>query len=153
MHKRAFQAATFAVLIATGPALAGTIAPADVKINDMAVTQALTGTAGAPVAGREVFADRKLGNCLACHVNSEQAEQPFHGEIGPPLDGVADRWGAAELRAIIIDSKAIFGDQTIMPGFYTLDVGARVAEDFQGKTILSAQDVEDVLAYLLTLKE
>ena len=77
----------------------------------------------------------------------------FHGDVGPVLDGVADRWSAEELRAIVVNSKAVFGDETVMPGFYSLEVGKFVSEDLVGKTILSAQEVEDVVAYLGTLKE
>ena len=103
--------------------------------------------------GKAVAFDRKLGNCLACHANSDQSEQLFHGEVGPPLDGVADRWSEPELRAIVVNSKVPFGDGTIMPSFYRTKNGARTMEKFQGKTILSAEQVEDVVAYLLTLKE
>ncbi|EFO29432.1 chain H, The Soxax Complex [Roseibium sp. TrichSKD4] len=134
-------------------AQAGTVAPDTVEIVDMEVKASLTGAAGDPGAGRETFADRKKGNCLACHANADLSEQLFHGEVGPELNGAADRWSAEQLRAIVINSKEVFGDQTIMPGFYTTDLGVRVTDKFQGKTILSAQEVEDVVAYLLTLKE
>ncbi|WP_417689225.1 sulfur oxidation c-type cytochrome SoxX [Roseibium sp.] len=136
-----------------GSAIAETITPENVKIDDMAVAASLTGTAGDATVGRETFADRKKGNCLACHANSDLNNQLFHGEVGPPLDGVAERWTPEQLRAIIVDSKQVFGEQTIMPGFYTLNVGKDVAEEHAGKTILSAQDVEDVVAYLTTLTE
>jgi sulfur-oxidizing protein SoxX len=135
-------------------ASAETAAPDMVSFNDdNAVEQSLTGKPGDPASGRKVFADRKLGNCLACHANSDQSDQPFHGEVGPPLDGVADRWSEAELRGIVVNSKVPLGEQTIMPSFYRLKNGVRTMEKFQGKTILSAEQVEDVVAYLLTLKE
>jgi len=140
-------------IMAASAATAGTVAPDSVPIEDMAMAQSLTGVAGDPAAGREAFADRKKGNCLACHANTDLQEELFHGEVGPVLDGVADRWNEAELRAIVVNSKDVFGDQTIMPGFYTMKVGVNVDEEFAGKTILSAQEVEDVVAYLLTLKE
>lgn len=146
-------AALAAFLAGCGPALADAIAPDAVSIADMEIAQSLTGSAGDPVAGREAFADRKLGNCLACHVNADLADQLFHGEVGPPLDGVADRWTPEQLRAIIVNSKEVFGEQTIMPGFYTLDVGKDVAEKFAGQTILTGEQVEDIVAYLTTLKE
>jgi len=144
-----------ALFIAAAPtaAWAGTIAPDDVKFEEESIAMSLTGEPGDAVRGREVFANRKLGNCLACHVNSEMKEQLFHGEVGPPLDGAADRWEEAELRAIVVNSKVVLGDETIMPSFYRVKNGARPAEKFEGKTILSAQDVEDVVAYLGTLKE
>ncbi|WP_321343966.1 sulfur oxidation c-type cytochrome SoxX [Breoghania sp.] len=153
MHKAMATLAVGSVLLGTGYALAGTVAPDDVRIEDMELGQPLTDTAGDPVKGREVFAARKLGNCLACHVNTDLKNELFHGEVGPSLDGVASRWSPAQLRAIVVNSKLVFGDQTIMPGFYTFDVGINVDEKFAGKTILSAQDVEDVVAYLTTLNE
>ncbi|MDF1776152.1 MAG: sulfur oxidation c-type cytochrome SoxX [Rhizobiaceae bacterium] len=144
-----------ALFLAAAPtaAWAGTIAPDDVKFEEETIVMSLTGEPGDAARGREVFVNRKLGNCLACHVNAEIKEQLFHGEVGPPLDGVADRWEVPELRAIVVNSKIILGDETIMPSFYRVKNGARTAEKFEGKTILSAQDVEDVVAYLGTLKE
>jgi sulfur-oxidizing protein SoxX len=133
-------------------AFAAEVAPADVKFTDDGVKESLTGKAGDPANGRKVFADRKLGNCLACHAVDDQKDQLFHGDVGPELNGVADRYGEAELRGLIVNSKKTFED-TIMPGFYTLEVGKNVREKSVGKTILSAQDVEDVVAYLATLKE
>jgi len=141
------------VLLAAPVATAGTVAPDSVPIEDMELKQSLTGAPGDAVAGREAFADRKKGNCLACHANADLNDQLFHGEVGPVLDGVADRWNEAQLRAIIVNSKDVFGEQTIMPGFYTMKVGINVAEKHAGTTILSAEEVEDIVAYLLTLKE
>ena len=136
-----------------GTANAEPVAPDAVMFNDLTVPESLTGQPGDPANGRKVFADRKLGNCLACHANSDQSDQLFHGDVGPSLDGVGDRYSEAELRAIVVNSKAVFSDETVMPGFYSLKVGLNPTEDKVGKTILSAQDVEDVVAYLGTLKE
>lgn len=133
--------------------IAGPVAPADVKISDGEIKTSLTGTAGSAVKGREWFKNRKLGNCLACHVNSELKEEQFHGEVGPALDGVADRWSEAQLRAIVANSKIIFGEQTMMPAFYRDTGFTRPLKKFDGKTILSAEQVEDIVAYLRTLKE
>ena len=63
------------------------------------------------------------------------------------------RWTPAQLRAIVIDSKVVFGPDTVMPGFYSLKVGKNPRKDLVGKTILSAAQVEDIVAYLATLKE
>ncbi len=149
--KRSLFAAAFAAS-ALAAAGAWAITPAEVKIEDGTVAESLTGTPGDPANGRKVFANRKKGNCLACHANSDMAEMLFHGEIGPSLDGVAERYEPEQLRALLVNSKSVFPD-TIMPGFFvdsaTLN---RVMPKFQGKTILTAQEVEDVLAYLLTLK-
>jgi sulfur-oxidizing protein SoxX len=126
--------------------------PGEVKMTDGVVATSLTGAAGDPAAGRKDFADRKLGNCLACHADKDLSEQLFHGNVGPSLDGVADRWEPEQLRAIVVNAKAIFGPDTIMPGFYSLEVGKNVRKDLVGKTILTAEQVEDIVAYLSTLK-
>ena len=139
--------------ISAGPAVSEPVPPDAVNFEDGAVAASVTGQAGNADSGRKVFSNRKLGNCLACHANSDMADQPFHGEVGPPLDGVADRWEEGEIRAIIVNSKAVFGDETVMPGFYSLDVGKNVRKDLIGKTILTAEQIEDVVAYLKTLKE
>jgi sulfur-oxidizing protein SoxX len=139
-------------IVASGTAW-GETAPAAVEIVDGVAEKSLTDVPGDPEKGREWFANRKLGNCLACHVNSDLAELPFHGEVGPPIDGVGDRWSEAELRAIVVNSKEVFGDETIMPAFYRVDGLSRPLPDFEGKPILSAQQVEDVIAYLQSLKE
>lgn len=149
---RRLAATGVALLLMAAGAEAETVAPIDVVFVDGAVAQSLTGVPGDPAAGRKWFADRKLGNCLACHANADMASESFHGEIGPPLDGVADRWSEAEIRGIVTNSKMTF-EATIMPAFYR-DYGLnRVLKGFEGKSILSAQQVEDVVAYLMTLKE
>ncbi|MGR3572560.1 sulfur oxidation c-type cytochrome SoxX [Brevirhabdus sp.] len=134
-----------------GSAYAADVAPSDVVFDGGAVDQSLTGAPGDPAAGRKVFINRKQGNCLACHMNSEITEQQFHGEVGPPLDGVAERWSEAELRGIVTNAKQMFPD-TIMPAFYIDSGYNRPLKSFEGKSILTAQQVEDVVAYLMTLK-
>jgi len=121
-------------------------------VDDEAIPTSLTGSPGDPAKGRETFINRKLGNCLGCHAVTELEAEPFHGEVGPPLDGVADIYGEGELRLRVVNPKVVNPD-TIMPGFYVVDGLHRVAGDFQGKTILSADQVEDIVAYLMTLKE
>lgn len=133
-------------------AAAAETAPGDVKIVDMMVSDSLTGQPGDALNGRKVVADRRLGNCLACHAVTELKDQAFHGNVGPALDGAGSRWEEAQLRAILVNSKSVF-DGTVMPAFYRTDGFNRLPEDRVGKTILSAQDVEDVIAYLKTLKE
>ena len=143
---------TLVCLFAGSSAFAGDVMPANVVFNDGAIGVTLTGQAGDPAAGRKVFMNRKQGNCLACHANEDMSDQSFHGEVGPALDGVADRWEAAELRGIVVNSKMMF-EGTIMPAFYKDGGFERNLKKFQGKSILNAQQVEDVVAYLLTLKE
>ncbi len=120
-------------------------------VDGAAIPQALTDQAGDPAKGREVAINRKKGNCLACHI-MPIPEQSFHGEIGPDLNGIAGRYNEGELRLRVVDSKVLNPD-TIMPAYYRSDGFHRVLKDFQGKTLLSAQEVEDIIAYLQTLKE
>lgn len=133
-------------------ASAGPVAAADVKITDGEIKASLTGAPGSAVKGAEWFKNRKLGNCLACHANPKMTDEQFHGEVGPSLEGVADRWSEAQLRAIVVNSKAIFGQETLMPGFYRTTGYTRPIEKFEGKSILTAEQVEDIVAYLQTLK-
>ncbi|MEM9912281.1 MAG: sulfur oxidation c-type cytochrome SoxX [Pseudomonadota bacterium] len=139
-------------VLGAAEASAEAIKPAEVQFNEGVVETSLTGQAGDPVAGRAIFANRKQGNCLACHINSDLSEESFHGEVGPPIDGVGERWSEAELRGIVTNSKMMF-EGTIMPAFYIDSGYERPLEDFAGMSILTAQQVEDVVAYLLTLKE
>jgi sulfur-oxidizing protein SoxX len=112
----------------------------------------LTDTAGDPKRGEQVVIERRLGNCLSCHEMSALRQEEFHGEIGPSLDGVAKRLDIAALRLIVVNPKQVFGDATVMPAFYRVDGFNRVRPEFAGKPILTAQQVEDVVAYLTTLK-
>ncbi|MFT5798697.1 MAG: sulfur-oxidizing protein SoxX [Candidatus Azotimanducaceae bacterium] len=149
---RIFGIAAVVTGLLTNTVYAEPVAPSEVKFEDGVVMASLTGVAGDAVNGREVFKNRKQGNCLACHVNADMPEESFHGEVGPEMTGAADRWDAGELRGIVSNSKMMF-DGTIMPAFYR-DTGLeRPLEKFAGQTILTAQQVEDVVAYLQTLKE
>lgn len=132
-------------------ALAEDVAPSDVQVTALSIEQPLTDQPGNAEEGREVFSNRQLGNCLACHANSDMKDILFHGEVGPVLDGVATRWKPEQLRTIVVNSRLVFTDLTVMPAFYSLDVGEDVREDLQGTTILTAQQVEDLVAYLATL--
>ena len=100
-----------------------------------------------------------LGNCVACHQIAAMPEVEFQGNIGPDLDGAADRWSEAQLRGLVSNAKMTF-DGTFMPAFYKTEGYIRPGAAYSGKApegelppILSAQQVEDVVAYLLTLKE
>lgn len=148
---RTALAAGLAMLVAVSAASAQMVKPGDVTFVDNTVPQSLTGQPGDPAKGRNWVVGRKLGNCLACHANSDMAQEPYHGEVAPPLDGAGNRWSEAELRAIVINSKVAFSPETIMPAFYRDSGFNRVAKKFEGKTILTAQQVEDVVAYLMTL--
>jgi len=113
------------------------------------IPASLTGKAGNPANGKKLAISKKKGNCLACHV-MPIPEQQFHGEIGPDLTSVASYMSDAELRMRLVDPK-ILNPDTIMPSFLK-EPKTRVMKKFRGKTILKAQEVEDIIAYLKTLK-
>ncbi len=114
------------------------------------IDKSRTGQPGDPANGRKLAIDRKLGNCLACHV-LPIPEQPFHGDVGPDLSEAGGNLSEGEIRLRVVNSKVLNPD-TIMPAFYRNDGFERVLKKFQGKTMLSAQQVEDVVAYMMTLK-
>jgi len=120
-------------------------------VDDVTIPKPLTATPGDPKRGLATAINRKKGNCLACHT-APGLDQPYQGKIGPEFAGVADRWSEAELRMIVVNAKAMNPD-TIMPGFHRVDGLVQVKKSFIGKPILTAQEVEDVVAYLKTLKE
>ncbi len=145
-------AAAFALCLSAGGALAEEPAKEPIKldvVND-SLPKSLTGTPGNADAGKKVFLTRTLGNCLACHQVTSLKSEEFHGEFGPSLDGVAGRYTEAQLRLIVADPKRIFTN-TVMPAFYKNDGLSRVRPEFAGKPILTAAQVEDVIAFLKTL--
>lgn len=148
-----------ASLLAAGTAFANPVAPGDVAFDgDGAVAASLTGAAGSAEMGAKVYSSKKLGNCIACHKISTQ-DAAFPGNVGPVLDGVADRWNEAQLRGILSNSKNTF-DGTVMPAYYKVDGFIRPGKAYTGKAaddtfapLLSAEQIEDVVAFLMTLKD
>jgi sulfur-oxidizing protein SoxX len=132
---------------------------------DFQISSSLTGKAGDPKAGLKWMVHRRLGNCIACHKVSKilALAKPddlkslksygFHGKIGPPLDGLTERYSEGEVRLIVVDAQKAFPDaNTIMPAFHKKDGLHRVIKDCQGYVMMSAQQVEDIVAYLMTIK-
>ncbi|MEP2532566.1 sulfur oxidation c-type cytochrome SoxX [Shimia sp.] len=155
--KRALGGAAVLALCAIA-AQASETKPSDVVYEDGAVAQSLTGVPG-DVASGETIMNKGAGNCIACHEVSALSNLPFHGEIGPMLDGAGDRWTAAELRGIVANAKMTF-EETVMPSFYRTEGFIRLGNAYTGKAhegevepLLTAQQVEDVVAYLMTLKD
>ena len=118
---------------------------------NLAIEEPIGGKQGISENGKKVVLDRKKGNCLACHMLPiEDAE--FPGQIGPPLLAVGARYSPAQLRLRIANLQLV-NPATIMPPYY-IDPAQlnNVKKKFRGKTILTAQEVEDVVAYLSSLK-
>jgi len=144
-----------AVVIAVALIVATSARAADLVsytvVDNERITEALTAEPGDPVRGRAAVIHRQKGNCLACHMLPIPEEQ-FHGDTGPTLVGVGARYDAGELRLRIVNSK-IVNPETMMPAFYRVEGLHRVGAKFKDIPMLSAQEVEDVVAYLLTLTE
>jgi L-cysteine S-thiosulfotransferase len=111
----------------------------------------LTGRRGDPAEGRKIVANRQVGTCLLCH-SAPIPEERFQGTIGPDLKGVGARLAEPELRLRIVDPSRANKD-TVMPSYYSLAGRTRVGKPWEGKPILTAEQVEDVVSYLATLKE
>lgn len=111
----------------------------------------LTDRAGDPEEGHAIVTTRERGLCILCHPGPFP-DVPFTGDLAPDLGGVGDRLSVPELRQRIADSRVV-NPETIMPPYHAMSGLTRVGEPWRGTTILSAQEVEDVVAYLATLTE
>jgi sulfur-oxidizing protein SoxX len=110
----------------------------------------LTGGKGDPARGRAIVANRQVGLCLLCH-SGPFPEERFQGDLAPDLSRVGARLSEGQMRERVVDPSRANPD-TIMPAYYRTDGLTRVASSFRGKTILSAEQIEDVVAYLVTLR-
>ena len=116
-----------------------------------AIPESLSGAKGDPARGRAIVASRQVGLCLLCH-SGPFPEERFQGELAPDLKGSGARWSEGQLRLRIADSSRI-NPATTMPAYHRTEGLTRVAPAFRGKPILSAEQIEDVVAYLMTLKD
>jgi len=119
-----------------------------------AIPAALTGASAYvadPARGRAIVRNRQLGLCLLCH-SGPFPEERLQGNLAPDLKGAGSRWSAGQLRLRIADSSRI-NAATIMPAYYKSEGLTRVASAFQGKPVLSAEQIEDVVAFLTTLRD
>ncbi len=116
-----------------------------------AIPAPLTAEAGDPVRGRAVVAGRQVGTCVLCHAGPFPEER-LPATIAPDLRGVADRLSAGQIRLRLVDPRRVNPD-TVMPAYFSLDGLERVGRAWQGRTALSAQQIEDAVAFLMTLKE
>ena len=115
------------------------------------IPRSLTGARGDPARGRAIVANRQVGLCLLCH-SGPFPEERFQGNLAPDLRGAGTRWSEGQLRLRIVDSSRI-NPATIMPAYHRSEGLARVAPAWRGKPVLSAQQIEDVVAFLMTLRD
>ena len=133
-------AAIVAVCCLVGPASA-----------DDAMPDSLTGAKGDPARGRAIVANRQVGLCLLCH-SGPFPEERFQGNLAPDLKGTGSRFSEAQLRLKIVDSGRI-NPATIMPAYHRTEGLVRVAPAYRGKPVLSPEQIEDVVAFLVTLRD
>jgi sulfur-oxidizing protein SoxX len=115
-----------------------------------AIPSSLTGAAGDAARGKAIVLDRHVGLCLLCH-SGPFPEERFQGNLAPDLSGVGARLSAGQIRLRIVDASRV-NPQTIMPAYFRTEGLQRVPPAYRGKTVLSAQQIEDVVAFLATLK-
>jgi sulfur-oxidizing protein SoxX len=115
-----------------------------------AIPQSLTGQRGERERGREIVVSRQLGNCLLCH-HMPIPEERFQGNLGPDLSGVGARLSEGQIRFRIVDASRL-NPATIMPPYYRAEGLQRVMAAYRGKPVLTAEQVEDTVAFLLTLR-
>jgi sulfur-oxidizing protein SoxX len=149
VRARAAAAVAGCVFGAAAPAGAQDTLPPFAVVGD-AIPASLTGAAGDPARGRSIVANRQVGLCLLCH-SGPFPEERFQGTIAPDLRGAGSRWSEGQLRLRIVDAGRLNAD-TIMPPYYRVHGLNRVAPSFRGKPVLTAQQIEDVVAYLMTLR-
>jgi sulfur-oxidizing protein SoxX len=140
-----FAAAFVAACCALGTASGGAARAED------SIPTSLTRAKGDPARGRAIVTNRQLGLCLLCHTGPFPEER-FQGNLAPDLAGAGKRWSEGQLRLRIIDSSRI-NPATIMPAYHRTDGLTRVAPAWRGKPVLSAEQIEDVVAFLTTLKD
>lgn len=116
-----------------------------------AIPASLTGAEGNAEQGRSIVVNRQVGLCLLCHTGPFPEER-FQGTLAPDLKGTGSRWAEGELRLRMVNASR-FNRDTIMPPYYRIEGLARVAPAFTGKPLLSAEQIEDVVAFLVTLRD
>lgn len=137
--------------------LAGAAAAADeaglrpFAVEGDAIPAPLTGAPGDAARGRAIVASRQRGLCLLCHAGPFP-EEPFQGTLAPDLSGAGARWSEGQLRLRLVDGRRLNPD-TVMPSYYRVDGLARVGPAWRGKPVLTAEEIEDVVAFLATLRD
>ena len=114
------------------------------------IPDSLTGKPGDAVHGRALVLDR-ASTCILCH-SGPFAETRFQGDLAPNLAGAGNRWSASQLRLRLVDAARL-NPGTIMPSYYRVEGLVRVGQNWRDKPILSAEQIEDIVAYLATLRD
>jgi L-cysteine S-thiosulfotransferase len=135
-------------LIVAGEGTAQALLP--YVVVDDAIPTSLTGAPGDAAQGRALIVNR-TSTCILCH-SGPFPEQAFQGDLGPSLSGVGGRWSEGQLRLRLVDASRL-NPATIMPSYYRVDGLERVGAAWRDKPILSAAQIEDIVAYLVTLRE
>jgi sulfur-oxidizing protein SoxX len=146
---RTLAAVAGIVLATSGAAAQSPLAPY-VVVGD-AIPAPLTPVPGDPARGRAIVTDRRRGLCLLCH-SGPFREERFQGDLAPNLAGAGARWTEGQLRLRLVDGKRLNPD-SVMPSYYRTEGLHRVGPAWQGRPVLGAQDIEDVVAFLVTLRE
>lgn len=115
------------------------------------IPAALEGQVGDAARGQAIAASRSQGLCLLCH-SGPVPEERFQGNLAPDLAGAGARWNAAQLRLRLVNPQH-FNPDSIMPAYYRTEGLVRVGARWQARPILDAQQIEDVIAWLITLRE
>jgi sulfur-oxidizing protein SoxX len=136
------------ILLAAVTAAAGSLV--SYRIDGDAIRQPLSGQPGDPERGYAMASNRDNGGCVLCHA-LPGVDPAVSGNLAPSLDGIGKRLSESQLRLRLVDSSRL-NPQTIMPSYYRTTGLQQVAEPYRGKPILTAQQIEDIIAYLQTLK-
>jgi L-cysteine S-thiosulfotransferase len=118
---------------------------------DDAMPDSLTGSKGDPARGRAIVINRQIGLCLLCH-SGPFPEERFQGNLAPDLKGAGSRWSEGQLRLKVVDPGRV-NPATIMPAYHRIEGLVRVAPSYQGKPVLTSEQIEDVVAFLTTLRD
>ena len=150
-QRRVFAYTTAVALTFGSPSAAQDAAVRPYEIVGDAIPGSLTATPGDAARGRRIVASRQQGLCLLCH-SGPFPEERFQGDLSPSLAGAGSRWTEGQLRLRLVDSSRL-NPATIMPSYYRIEGFNRVAPSFRGKPVLTAEQIEDVVAFLATLKD
>lgn len=140
----------FAVALLASPGLAFGEELRPYTVVGDSIAESLTGTPGDATRGRALILERS-NTCILCH-SGPFPEEKFQGDLAPNLSGSGSRWSVGQLRLRLVDASR-FNPGTIMPSYYRIDGLDRVAANWRDKPILSAGQIEDIVAYLATLRE